>query len=66
MAQIKVNLVPVTSSTRIPLVANGTVDLVCGSATIPWSAAAGRVRADHSDCDALLRLRSPLQPQEAG
>lgn len=33
MAQIKVNLVPVTSSTRIPLVANGTVDLVCGSAT---------------------------------
>lgn len=30
---IKVHLVPVTSSTRIPLVANGTVDLVCGSAT---------------------------------
>ncbi|TGV05261.1 amino acid ABC transporter substrate-binding protein [Alcaligenaceae bacterium 429] len=30
---IKVKYVPVTSSTRIPLVANGTVDLVCGSST---------------------------------
>ncbi|TEA79774.1 amino acid ABC transporter substrate-binding protein [Allopusillimonas ginsengisoli] len=30
---LNVKLVPVTSSTRIPLVANGTVDLVCGSAT---------------------------------
>jgi len=30
---LKVNLVPVTSSTRIPLVANGTVDLECGSTT---------------------------------
>jgi len=33
MEKISVKLVPVTSSTRIPLVANGTVDLVCGSAT---------------------------------
>jgi glutamate/aspartate transport system substrate-binding protein len=30
---VKVNLVPVTSSTRIPLVANGTVDIECGSTT---------------------------------
>src|SRR3546814_18951323 len=33
MGKITINLVPVTSSTRIPLVANGTVDLVCGSST---------------------------------
>lgn len=33
MPNIKVKLVPVTSSTRIPLVANGTADLACGSAT---------------------------------
>jgi len=30
---LRVRFVPVTSSTRIPLVANGTVDMVCGSAT---------------------------------
>ena len=30
---LKVNLVAVTSSTRIPLVANGTVDIECGSTT---------------------------------
>jgi len=30
---LRVRYVPVTSSTRIPLVANGTVDMVCGSAT---------------------------------
>jgi glutamate/aspartate transport system substrate-binding protein len=33
MPNIKIKLVSVTSSTRIPLVANGTVDLSCGSAT---------------------------------
>lgn len=33
LPQLKTKLVPVTSSTRIPLVANGTVDLACGSAT---------------------------------
>ncbi|NYT77596.1 amino acid ABC transporter substrate-binding protein [Alcaligenaceae bacterium] len=33
MKDIKVKLVPVTSSTRIPLLANGTVDLNCGSST---------------------------------
>ncbi|TAM87976.1 MAG: amino acid ABC transporter substrate-binding protein [Candidimonas sp.] len=33
MPAIKVKLVSVTSSTRIPLVANGTVDISCGSAT---------------------------------
>ncbi len=33
MDNIKVKLVPVTSSTRIPLLANGTVDLNCGSST---------------------------------
>lgn len=33
MDDIKVKLVPVTSSTRIPLLANGTVDLNCGSST---------------------------------
>ncbi|HEX7385806.1 MAG TPA: amino acid ABC transporter substrate-binding protein [Castellaniella sp.] len=33
MPNLKVKLVSVTSSTRIPLVANGTVDLACGSAT---------------------------------
>lgn len=31
--ELKTNLVAVTSSTRIPLVANGTVDLECGSTT---------------------------------
>ena len=30
---LTIKLVPVTSSTRIPLVANGTVDISCGSAT---------------------------------
>lgn len=30
---LKVSTVPVTSATRIPLVANGTVDLECGSTT---------------------------------
>ncbi|CAM5189422.1 Polar amino acid transport system substrate-binding protein OS=Castellaniella defragrans OX=75697 GN=HNR28_000048 PE=3 SV=1 [Castellaniella defragrans] len=33
LPNLKVKLVSVTSSTRIPLVANGTVDLACGSAT---------------------------------
>jgi glutamate/aspartate transport system substrate-binding protein len=32
-SNLKVELVPVTSSTRIPLVANGTVDIECGSTT---------------------------------
>ncbi len=30
---LKVNLVPVTSQTRIPLLVNGTVDIECGSTT---------------------------------
>lgn len=30
---LKIKRVPVTSSTRIPLVANGTIDMACGSAT---------------------------------
>jgi glutamate/aspartate transport system substrate-binding protein len=33
MDQLAVNLNPVTSATRIPLIANGTVDLECGSTT---------------------------------
>jgi glutamate/aspartate transport system substrate-binding protein len=33
MDKIEVKLVPVTSSTRIPLIANGTIDLECGSTT---------------------------------
>ncbi len=33
MPNIKVNLNPVTSATRIPLMANGTIDLECGSTT---------------------------------
>ena len=33
MAKIDVKLVPVTSSNRIPLMANGTVDIECGSTT---------------------------------
>jgi len=33
LPEIKTKLVSVTSSTRIPLVANGTVDISCGSAT---------------------------------
>ena len=33
MPNLKVNLNPVTSATRIPLMANGTVDLECGSTT---------------------------------
>lgn len=33
LKELKVNYAPVTSSTRIPLIANGTVDLECGSTT---------------------------------
>ena len=33
MPNLKVELVPVTSQTRIPLMANGTIDLECGSTT---------------------------------
>lgn len=33
MDKVEVKLVPVTSSTRIPLIANGTIDLECGSTT---------------------------------
>jgi glutamate/aspartate transport system substrate-binding protein len=33
MPDLKVNYQPVTSSTRIPLLANGTVDMECGSTT---------------------------------
>ena len=33
MEKVKVNFTPVTSATRIPLIANGTVDLECGSTT---------------------------------
>ena len=33
MKKLNIKLVPVTSSTRIPLLANGTVDLNCGSST---------------------------------
>ncbi|HUH86777.1 MAG TPA: transporter substrate-binding domain-containing protein, partial [Pusillimonas sp.] len=33
LPELKVREVSVTSSTRIPLVANGTVDISCGSAT---------------------------------
>src|SRR5436309_6249489 len=33
LAKLDIKLNPVTSSTRIPLIANGTVDLECGSTT---------------------------------
>lgn len=33
LSQLKVNYTPVTSQTRIPLIANGTIDLECGSTT---------------------------------
>jgi glutamate/aspartate transport system substrate-binding protein len=33
LAKLEVKLEPVTSSTRIPLLANGTIDLECGSTT---------------------------------
>src|SRR5918994_745660 len=33
MPNLKVNLQPVTSSNRIPLLQNGTIDLECGSTT---------------------------------
>ena len=33
LTKLDVKLTPVTSSTRIPLLANGTVDLECGSTT---------------------------------
>ncbi|MCL2871863.1 MAG: transporter substrate-binding domain-containing protein [Betaproteobacteria bacterium] len=33
MPDLKVKLNPVTSSTRIPLIANGTIDIECGSTT---------------------------------
>src|SRR5579872_105099 len=33
LAKLEVKLNPVTSATRIPLLANGTIDLECGSTT---------------------------------
>jgi glutamate/aspartate transport system substrate-binding protein len=33
MTALNIKMVPVTSATRIPLIANGTIDLSCGSAT---------------------------------
>lgn len=33
MPDLKIKLVPVTSQTRIPLLANGTIDIECGSTT---------------------------------
>jgi glutamate/aspartate transport system substrate-binding protein len=33
MPNLKIKLVPVTSQTRIPLLANGTIDMECGSTT---------------------------------
>src|ERR1700735_3151713 len=33
LSKLEVKLAPVTSSNRIPLVANGTIDLECGSTT---------------------------------
>jgi len=33
MPDLKINLVPVNSQTRIPLLANGTIDIECGSTT---------------------------------
>ena len=33
LSKLEVKLVPVTASTRIPLMANGTIDLECGSTT---------------------------------
>lgn len=33
LKELNVKMIPVTSATRIPLIVNGTVDLVCGSAT---------------------------------
>lgn len=33
LTALNVKLVPVTSATRIPLIANGTIDMSCGSAT---------------------------------
>lgn len=34
MSKLKMKLNPVTSQTRIPLMANGTIDIECGSTTI--------------------------------
>jgi glutamate/aspartate transport system substrate-binding protein len=34
---LKINLIPVTSANRIPLIANGTVDLECGTTAITLS-----------------------------
>ena len=33
MPNLKLNLQPVTSSNRIPLLQNGTIDMECGSTT---------------------------------
>lgn len=33
LSQMKITMVPVTSSTRIPLIQNGTVDIECGNTT---------------------------------
>ena len=44
LTKLDVKLKPVTSATRIPLIANGTVDLECGSTTNNARAAeAGRL-----------------------
>ena len=47
MPNLKVNLQPVTSSNRIPLLQNGTIDMECGSTTNSRRAAeAGGLRPD--------------------
>src|SRR5580765_6731442 len=33
MPELRIKMIPVTSATRIPLTANGTIDLECGSTT---------------------------------
>ena len=60
LAKLDVKLNPVTSATRIPLIANGTVDLECGSTTNNLERAeAGRLH--HHP----FRHRQPLRVEES-
>ena len=59
LTKLDVKLAPVTSSTRIPLMANGTVDLECGSTTNNARAAKADILHEHA-----FHHRKPLRHQE--
>jgi len=61
MPSLKVEYNPVTSATRIPLVANGTVDIECGSTT----PSEFEDRYENAVVDMLKRKQAgmPIEPQ---